>query len=154
MAGKVLIVDIYAELYRDRLLAEFPGLQFMLFHKAAEVSADLSAIDIMIMFGIEIRDHMLRYTPRLQWIQSLATGVDHFLALPVLTKARSYYQRSRHSRRADARACPLSDAGDQPRREAAGRRSSAKCLAAPAVVDPSRQDRGHCRYRGRRRRDR
>ena len=86
MAGKVLIVDIHAELYRDRLVAEFPGLQFMLFHKAAEVSADLSAIDIMIMFGIEIRDHMLRYTPRLQWIQSLATGVDHFLRCPSLRK--------------------------------------------------------------------
>ena len=86
MAGKVLIVDIHAELYRDRLLAEFPGLQFMLFHKAAKVSADLSAIDIMIMFGIEIRDHMLRDTPRLQWIQSLATGVDHFLRCPSLRK--------------------------------------------------------------------
>ena len=86
MAGKVLIVDIYAELYRDRLVAEFPGLQFMLFHKAAEVSADLSAIDIMIMFGIEIRDHMLRDAPRLQWIQSLATGVDHFLRCPSLRK--------------------------------------------------------------------
>ena len=86
MAGKVLIVDIHAELYRDRLVAEFPGLQFMLFHKAAEVSADLSAIDIMIMFGIEIRDHMLRDAPRLQWIQSLATGVDHFLRCPSLRK--------------------------------------------------------------------
>src|SRR5262249_48677884 len=86
MAGKVLIVDIHAELYRDRLLAEFPGLQFMLFHKAAEVSADLSAIDIMIMFGIEIRDRMLRDAPRLQWIQSLATGVDHFLRRPSLRK--------------------------------------------------------------------
>src|SRR6516225_1985364 len=86
MAGKVLIVDIHAELYRDRLAAELPGLQFMLFHKAAEVSADLSAIDIMIMFCIEIRDHMLRDAPRLQWIQSLATGVDHFLRCPSLRK--------------------------------------------------------------------
>src|SRR5215469_7414017 len=86
MAGKVLIVDIHAELYRDRILAEFPGLQFMLFHKAAEVSADLSVIDIMIMFGIEIRDRMLCDAPRLQWIQSLATGVDHFLRCPSLRK--------------------------------------------------------------------
>ena len=74
MATKVLIVDIHAELYRDRLQREFSGLQFLLFHTAAEISGDLSAIDIMIMFGIEIRDQMLRNAPRLKWIQSLATG--------------------------------------------------------------------------------
>ena len=84
MATKVLIVDIHAELYRDRLQREFSGLQFLLFHKAAEVSGDLSAIDVMIMFGIEIRDQMLRDAPRLKWIQSLATGVDHFLGCPSL----------------------------------------------------------------------
>ena len=84
MATKVLIVDVHAELYRDRLQAEFPDLQFMLFHKAAEVSGDLSAIDVMIMFGIEIRDQMLHDAPRLKWIQSLATGVDHFLRCPSL----------------------------------------------------------------------
>jgi len=84
MATKVLIVDIHAELYRDRLQREFSGLQFLLFHKAAEVSGDLSAIDVMIMFGIEIRDQMLRDAPRLKWIQSLATGLDHFLRCPSL----------------------------------------------------------------------
>jgi len=86
MAVKVLIVDIHAELYRDRLQAEFSGLEFMLFHKAAEVSSDLSAIDVMNMFGIEIRDQMLRDAPRLKWIQSLATGVDHFLRCPSLRR--------------------------------------------------------------------
>ena len=84
MATKVLIVDIHAELYRDRLQREFSGLQFLLFHKAAEVSGDLSAIDVMIMFGIEIRDQMLRDAPRLKWIQSLAMGLDHFLRCPSL----------------------------------------------------------------------
>ena len=84
MATKVLIVDIHAELYRDRLQREFSGVQFLLFHKAAEVSGDLSAIDVMIMFGIEIRDQMLRDAPRLKWIQSLATGLDHFLRCPSL----------------------------------------------------------------------
>ena len=84
MAVKVLVVDIHAELYRDRLQAKFPGLDFVLFHKAADVSRDLSDIDVMIMFGIEIRDQMLRGAPRLKWIQSLATGVDHFLRCPSL----------------------------------------------------------------------
>jgi D-2-hydroxyacid dehydrogenase (NADP+) len=38
----------------------------------------------MIMFGIEIRDEMLAGAPKLKWIQSLATGVDHFLRCPSL----------------------------------------------------------------------
>jgi len=86
MPVKVLVVDIHAALYRERLQAEFPDLQFMLFHAAAEVSGDLSEIDVMIMFGIEVRDEMLRDAPRLKWIQSLATGVDHFLRCPSLRR--------------------------------------------------------------------
>jgi D-2-hydroxyacid dehydrogenase (NADP+) len=86
MAVKVLVVDIHAELYRDRLQAEFPGLEFKLFHKSAEVSRAPSDIDVMIMFGIEIRDQMLRDAPQLKWIQSLATGVDHFLRCPSLRR--------------------------------------------------------------------
>jgi phosphoglycerate dehydrogenase-like enzyme len=86
MAAKVLVVDIHAELYRDRLQAQFPNLKFMLFHKAAEVDRDISDIDVMVMFGIEIRDQMLRDAPRLKWIQSLATGVDHFLRCPSLRR--------------------------------------------------------------------
>jgi phosphoglycerate dehydrogenase-like enzyme len=38
----------------------------------------------MVMFGIEIRDEMLKAAPHLKWIQSLATGVDHFLRCPSL----------------------------------------------------------------------
>jgi D-2-hydroxyacid dehydrogenase (NADP+) len=81
---KVLIVDVHAEMYRDALREKFPALQFTLFHRAAEVAHDLSDIDVMLMFGIEIRDFMLASAPRLQWIQSLATGVDHFLRCPSL----------------------------------------------------------------------
>ncbi len=81
---KVLIVDVHAEMYRDRLRAEFPELQFVLFRDAAEVTGDLADVDVMMMFGLELRDHMLTGAPRLQWIQSLATGVDHFLRAPSL----------------------------------------------------------------------
>jgi len=86
------------------LQAEFPALQFKLFHKAVEVTSDLSDIDVMLMFGIEVRDFMLAGAPRLQWIQSLATGVDHFLRCPSLKPKRADHQRPRHSRTADARA--------------------------------------------------
>ncbi|MGB7034171.1 MAG: D-2-hydroxyacid dehydrogenase [Xanthobacteraceae bacterium] len=81
---KVLIVDVHAEMYRDRLRAEFPELQFALFRDAAEVKGDIADVDVMMMFGLELRDRMLSGAPRLQWIQSLATGVDHFLRAPSL----------------------------------------------------------------------
>jgi D-2-hydroxyacid dehydrogenase (NADP+) len=84
MSTKILIVDVHAEMYRDRLLAEFPDLQFALFHNAAAVTGDLSGVDVMLMFGIEMRDAMLSGAPKLKWIQSLATGVDHFLRCPSL----------------------------------------------------------------------
>ena len=81
---KVLVVDVHAEMYGDRLHAEFPALQFAVFHGAAEVTGDLADVDVMMMFGIEMRDHMLSGAPHLKWIQSLATGVDHFLRCPAL----------------------------------------------------------------------
>jgi D-2-hydroxyacid dehydrogenase (NADP+) len=84
MSTKVLIVDVHAEMYRDRLRAEFSALQFALFHNAAEVAGDLSGIDVLMCFGIEVRDAMLSGAPDLKWIQSLATGVDHFLRCPSL----------------------------------------------------------------------
>jgi D-2-hydroxyacid dehydrogenase (NADP+) len=84
MNTKTLIVDVHAEMYRDRLQAEFPTLQFALFKNAAAVTGDLSDVDVMIMFGIEVRDEMLAGAPKLKWIQSLATGVDHFLRCPSL----------------------------------------------------------------------
>ena len=81
---KALIVDVHAEMYRDALRTEFPKLEFALFHKAAEVGGELSDIDVMVMFGIELRDFMLAGASKLKWIQSLATGVDHFLRSPSL----------------------------------------------------------------------
>src|SRR5580693_6450376 len=84
MTAKILIVDVHAEMYRDALREKFPALQFQLFRNKCEVTGDLSDIDVMMMFGIEVQDFMLAGAPRLQWIQSLATGVDHFLRCPSL----------------------------------------------------------------------
>src|ERR1700686_3303758 len=81
---KILIVDVHAEQYRDKLREKFPALRFMLFHSAKEVTGDLSGTDVMLMFGIEVRDFMLAGAPRLKWIQPLATGVDHVLRCPSL----------------------------------------------------------------------
>ena len=81
---KVLVVDAHAEIYRDRLQAEFPALQFVLAHDAGELPADLSAIDVLISFAIELKDEFYQRAARLKWIQCLATGVDHLLRCPSL----------------------------------------------------------------------
>ncbi len=83
---KVLIIDIHAEMYCDRLRAEFPDLEFVLARSGLQAPGDLSDIDALICFGIAVDDSILRRTSRLQWIQSLATGVDHFLRCPSLKR--------------------------------------------------------------------
>lgn len=83
---KALIIDTHVEIYRDRLGAEFPQLSFALAHSAAETTDSLSDIDVLICFGIAVDDSILRRSSRLKWIQSLATGVDHFLRCPSLKR--------------------------------------------------------------------
>jgi D-2-hydroxyacid dehydrogenase (NADP+) len=84
MNPKILILDPHAEVYRDRLNAKFPGLQFVLAHKAAELPLDLSDIDVLISFGIELKDEFYQRATQLKWMQCLATGVDHVVRCPSL----------------------------------------------------------------------
>jgi phosphoglycerate dehydrogenase-like enzyme len=81
---KVLIVDVHAEMYRDALHEKFPELEFTLFHSKHEVTGDLSDVDVLICFGIEVTDALIAGLKQLKWIQSPATGVDHFLRCPSL----------------------------------------------------------------------
>ena len=81
---KVLIIDVHADQYRDGLAAEFPNLEFLLAPNAAAASGDLSGVDALLCFGIAVEDSILRRATQLKWIQSLATGVDHFLRCPSL----------------------------------------------------------------------
>jgi D-2-hydroxyacid dehydrogenase (NADP+) len=84
MSAKVLIVDPHAEIYRDRLRAEFPALQFALAHKAADLPPDIADVDVLISFAIELKDEFYQRAGRLKWVQCLATGVDHVLRCPSL----------------------------------------------------------------------
>ena len=79
MNPKVLILDPHAETYRDRLCAEFPTLQFVLAHNAAELPAELSDVDVLISFGIELKNEFYQRAAQLKWVQCLATGVDHIV---------------------------------------------------------------------------
>jgi D-2-hydroxyacid dehydrogenase (NADP+) len=81
---KVLIIDVHADHYYDRLHAEFPSLEFLLAPNAAAAEGNLSGVDVLICFGIAVDDSIIRRATTLKWIQSLATGVDHFLRCPSL----------------------------------------------------------------------
>lgn len=83
MSTNVLILDTYADEYAKHLGAVFPGVAFLPARSFADV-ADPAEIDVLIAFGIAINDQMIGRMSRLQWIQSLATGVDHFLRCPSL----------------------------------------------------------------------
>jgi D-2-hydroxyacid dehydrogenase (NADP+) len=80
---KVLVLDPHAEIYRNRLQAEFPALQFAL-DNAAELPADVSDIDVLISFAIGLKDEFYQRAARLKWVQCLSTGVDHVLRCPSL----------------------------------------------------------------------
>jgi len=84
MSTKVLILDAHAEIYRDRLRAEFATPQFVLAHGRRELPADLSDIEVLISFGIELKDEFFERATHLKWIQCMATGVDHLLRCPSL----------------------------------------------------------------------
>ena len=84
MNCKVLILDQHAEIYRDRLKADFPGLEIATTSGLSDLPADLSGIDVLISFAIELTDDFYKRAIRLKWIQCLATGVDHVLRCPSL----------------------------------------------------------------------
>jgi len=84
MNCKVLILDQHAEIYRDRLKADFPALEIATASGLSDLPADLSDIDVLISFAIELTDDFYKRATRLKWIQCLATGVDQVLRCPSL----------------------------------------------------------------------
>jgi len=66
MSTKILILDGHAEIYRDRLKAEFPTLQFGWRHGPSDLPQDLSGIDVLISFAIELKDDFYRSAAHLK----------------------------------------------------------------------------------------
>ena len=84
MTANVLILDTFAEAYERKLTAAFPHVRVQTAGKLAELPADLAHVDVLIAFGIAIDDDLMRRLSGLKWVQSLATGVDHFTKCPFL----------------------------------------------------------------------
>ncbi|HVY56730.1 MAG TPA: D-2-hydroxyacid dehydrogenase [Xanthobacteraceae bacterium] len=84
MSTNVLILETYADVYAGYLREAFPDLELHPIKRLSDLRADLADMDVLVAFGIAIDDDMIRRATRLKWIQSLATGVDHFLRCPSL----------------------------------------------------------------------
>jgi D-2-hydroxyacid dehydrogenase (NADP+) len=85
MPATVLVLDLHADIYADHLRKEFPDLRLVTARDLSELPGDLAGIDVLIAFGVAIDDDVIGRLRALQWIQSLATGVDHFLRCPSLS---------------------------------------------------------------------
>jgi len=93
----VLILETYAEAYATALRDKFPDLVLQVARSPDDADVDYARVEILIAFGMGITDLLFSRMPRLQWVQSLATGVDHFLrskTLPadvILTSGRGIH---------------------------------------------------------------
>lgn len=82
----VLVIDIHADDYAERIGKQFPGMNVHAVTDLSDAPADCTTFDILVAFGIAVDDALFARSPRLKWVQSLATGVDHFLRCPSLGK--------------------------------------------------------------------
>jgi D-2-hydroxyacid dehydrogenase (NADP+) len=83
---KVLVLEVHARSYAERIAKEFPELELVLARDASELPTDLADIDVLVAFGVAVDDEIISRLRALKWIQSLATGVDHFLRFPSLPR--------------------------------------------------------------------
>jgi len=93
----VLVLETYADAYRDALLGEFHDLEVQVANSPTDPAVDFGKVNVLIAFGMGVTDALFTRMPALQWVQSLATGVDHFLrskTLPagvILTSGRGIH---------------------------------------------------------------
>jgi len=81
---RVLILDNFCEIYADRLAALFPALDLLTARSLDDLPDGFESAEVLIAFGVAIDNDLVRRMTRLRWIQSLATGVDHFVNCPFL----------------------------------------------------------------------
>jgi D-2-hydroxyacid dehydrogenase (NADP+) len=93
----VLVLETHAEAYAAALHHEFRDLELQVARSATDPRIDHGKVDVLIAFGIDVTDPLFTRMPGLKWVQSLATGVDHFLrskTLPtevILTSGRGIH---------------------------------------------------------------
>jgi D-2-hydroxyacid dehydrogenase (NADP+) len=80
----LLILDPLADEYKEILKTKFPGVSIHSAKEEEEIGDFIEKMQILLTFRIS--DDLIKKASRLQWIQSMATGVDYFANLPSLKK--------------------------------------------------------------------
>ena len=94
---QILVLDNFADEYAKHLKKDFPQLTVHTAKRIADIAVPLESIDVLVAFGIAINNDLLAGLTNLKWVQSLATGTDHFTNSPafrsdvVLTSARGIH---------------------------------------------------------------
>ena len=82
----VLILETHAEAYADALREKFGKLELQVARSPTDAHIDYGKVEILIAFGMGITETLFTRMPKLKWVQSLATGVDHFLRSKTLAR--------------------------------------------------------------------
>ncbi|MGB9118354.1 D-2-hydroxyacid dehydrogenase [Bradyrhizobium sp.] len=82
----VLVLETQAEDYAAALREKFQNLELQVARSPADAEVDYGKVEILIAFGMGVTDSLFARMPRLKWVQSLATGVDHFLRSKTLAR--------------------------------------------------------------------
>jgi phosphoglycerate dehydrogenase-like enzyme len=84
MPVQVLILDVNAQQYRERLERSLPDVAFHAFKHAADAKPVVADVDVIVALGHHIPDDMIKAAGKLKWIQALTTGTDTLTAPGVL----------------------------------------------------------------------
>jgi D-2-hydroxyacid dehydrogenase (NADP+) len=82
----VLVLETHAEAYATALREKFSDLEIQVAQSPADAHVDYDKAEILIAFGMGITETLFTRMPKLKWVQSLATGVDHFLRSKTLAR--------------------------------------------------------------------
>jgi len=70
--------------YYSHLKAKFPEIGINMVDHHSKVGPFIGAADILITFGAQMSDHVLKEGNSLKWVQALGTGVDGIIGEPSL----------------------------------------------------------------------
>jgi D-2-hydroxyacid dehydrogenase (NADP+) len=80
----LLILDQLADEYKKALQSKFPEITIHALSKEGDIGELIEKVNVLVTFRIS--DGLIRRAKNLQWIQSIASGVDAIVNLPSLRK--------------------------------------------------------------------
>lgn len=78
----ILIIERFAEQYRDRLAPAFPQIEIHTAARAEDAGACIAKVDALFSFGPSLDDRLIQRAQRLKWLQFLSSGTDTLARLP------------------------------------------------------------------------